>query len=44
MFSSPQEKGSEDLAENPSWGMIARGSMLPEGLEKSWFFLLLDKK
>jgi len=37
------EVGSEELVGNPSGGMMNRGSMLPEGLKKSLFFLLLDE-
>jgi hypothetical protein len=37
-------RGSENLAEDPLWEMIVRGSKLPEGLKKSLLFLLLYEK
>lgn len=38
-----QGKGFEPLMIVPCGGMIARGSMLPAGLKKSVFFLLLEE-
>jgi hypothetical protein len=37
------EVGSEELVGNPSGGMMDGGSMLPECLKKSSFFLLLSE-
>jgi hypothetical protein len=37
------EAGSEELVGIPSGGMMYRGSMFPDGLKKSSFFLLLSQ-